>query len=100
MANGITLSVLSHGRDLRKLNSRAGEPFRKRPHMIRQLRQHGWCSILVSIRPQRPHWPAEVVTVHGEERDGAMNPPVLREAVGLPRLPRIAVAVRALVHPS
>src|SRR5260370_19825075 len=65
--------------------------------MIRQLGHHGGCSILTSFRLQRPHCPTEVVTVHREERDRAMDPPVLREAIGLPHLPRVPVPVRTVV---
>ena len=37
--------------------------------MISQFCHHSWRSILTRFRLQRPHRPAEVVTVHREERD-------------------------------
>ena len=46
---------------------------------------------------QRPHHPAEVVAVHREIGDGLVNVPVLREAVGLSRLPAIAIAIRPVL---
>src|SRR6202521_2248159 len=65
--------------------------------MISQFCHHSWRSILTRFRLQRPHRPAEVVTVHREERDRAMNPPVLREAIRLPHLPRVPVTVGTVV---
>src|SRR5271157_4697872 len=65
--------------------------------MIGQLRHHGRCLSLAAPRLQGPHRPAEVVTVLAEEGCRPMNPPVLREAIRLPHLPRVPVAIRAVV---
>jgi hypothetical protein len=54
-------------------------------------------SSLAALHLQGPHRPAEVVTVLAEEGRRPMRPPVLRGAVRLPRLPRVAVAVRPVV---
>src|SRR3954468_3279325 len=84
------------GGDLRKLNRRTPDPLRERPHMIRQLRGHRRCPLRARTGLERPHRPAEVRAIHREECHRAMDPPILREAIRLPRLPRVSVAVRTV----
>src|SRR5438309_7955 len=90
-------SSLDSGGDLRKLNRRTPDPLRERPHMIRQLRGHRRCPLRARTGLERPHRPAEVRAIHREECHRAMDPPILREAIRLPRLPRVSVAVRTVV---
>ena len=85
------------GRDLHKLYSRTLDPLRQGPHVIRQLRHHGRCPSPAALGLQRPHRPAEVGAVVAEEGRRPMRPPVLRDAIRLPDLPCIAVAVRPVV---
>ena len=68
--------------------------------MIDEARRHRWRSLPITLPPaaltQRPHRPAEVVAVQGEVAHLLLHLPVLREAVRLPYLPRITVAIRAV----
>src|SRR3954451_12563184 len=96
-ASSVFLLLLKSGGDLRKLNSGSLDPLRERPYMVGQLRQHGRGPSLAPLLLQRPHRPTEVIAVLAEEGRRPMRPPVLREAIRLPHLPRVPVAVRPVV---
>src|SRR5262245_9359219 len=83
------------------LNSREGEPFGQRPDAVREPGGHRGGArppaALGVLLPQRPHRPAEVVAVMDKGRDRLVRLPLLREAVGLPRLAGVAVPVGPVV---
>src|SRR5262249_56865693 len=75
-----------------------GHPSLHRQDVVRQPRRHRRRPLLPppigATLPQRPDRPAEVVTVQRQPPHRLVDPPVLGEAVRLPRLPPVAVAVR------